>query len=135
MKRLMPALLALLLLASCSGAQHTCAYPPLVGNWSGLLPAADCPGVEYFINFYPDTTYTLVTNYIDGEGDGVDIKFESQGSIKLWTQDGVNYMQLLPPPGNDTVNFIVEGKGSVLLLNNRMEKPSNESLYRIKKMK
>ena len=86
------------------------------GTFKGTLPAADCSGIEYILKLEPQGTYKLKTTYIDGEGDGIDIVFESEGSVVRVAREDGEYLRLLPPPGNDTVYFKTIAKDKLRLV-------------------
>ncbi len=76
------------------------------GTWKGVLPAADCSGIEYNLKLEPQGTYKLKITYIDGEGDGVNSVFDLNGKVVRVSTDSVEYLRLLPPPGDDTIYFM-----------------------------
>ena len=93
------------------------------GTWKGVLPAADCSGIEYELKLDPQGTYTLQTTYIDGEGDGIDIVFNAEGRVVRFNKDNVEYLRLLPPPGNDTVYFMTVAKDRLRLVSHLSNEP------------
>jgi uncharacterized lipoprotein NlpE involved in copper resistance len=54
------------------------------GTYKGILPCADCEGVETILTFNPDQTYILVTNYL-GRNDA--LEEEKRGSFS-WNEAG-----------------------------------------------
>lgn len=107
------------------------------GIWKGVLPAADCSGIEYELKLEPQGTYSLKTTYIDGEGDGIDIVFKAEGKVVRFTEDNVEYLRLLPPPGNDTVYFMTVAKDRLRLVSHLSNEPGAlaPQLYEIVKEK
>lgn len=103
------------------------------GVWKGLLPAADCSGIDYILSLQPDGSYKMTITHIDGEGDGIDIVFFSQGKVVRVSEDDVLYLRLLPPPGNDTVYFKVVDSNILRLVDKHLQEPQNPQLYNIVK--
>lgn len=93
------------------------------GVWKGVLPAADCSGIEYILKLEPQGTYDLTVTYIDGEGDGVDAVFTSEGKVVRVTKEDGEYLRLLPPPGNDTVYFKTVSKDRLRLVSHLSNLP------------
>ena len=93
------------------------------GVWKGVLPAADCSGIEYILKLEPQGTYDLTVTYIDGEGDGVDAVFTSEGKVVRVTREDGEYLRLLPPPGNDTVYFKTVSKDRLRLVSHLSNLP------------
>ena len=93
------------------------------GTFKGTLPAADCSGIEYILKLDPQGTYKLKTTYIDGEGDGIDIVFESEGRVVRVAREDGEYLRLLPPPGNDTVYFKTIAKDRLRLVSHFSNEP------------
>ena len=52
------------------------------GTYMGVVPCADCPGIETTVTLNQDETYTMVLRYIDRGG-----VFESKGTFK-WNDAG-----------------------------------------------
>ena len=82
-------------LASCGGnaprrsaQQETGAFKPDIhnaetsldyrGTYRGVLPAADCPGIETTLTLAPDGSYALHLKYIDR-----DSEFDEKGTYKV----------------------------------------------------
>ncbi len=107
----------------------------LSGKWKGIVPAADCSGIEYDLELNNGETYKLKITYIDGEGDGIDMVFKSEGDVANTVKEGKTFLNLLPPPGNDTVNLLVVDKKTLRLVNKDLEEPSGEANYNLKKEK
>lgn len=53
------------------------------GTYHGILPCADCAGIETWLTLHPDLTYHLQTHYLGKE----DRVFEVQG-VFTWKEDG-----------------------------------------------
>lgn len=72
-----------------SNSQHTSENSlDWQGRYGGVLPCADCPGIETFITLDPDLTYQIRTRYL-GRDDRV---FEHRGRF-AWEANG-NVIQL-----------------------------------------
>ena len=93
------------------------------GTWKGVLPAADCSGIEYKLDLEPQGTYKLKITYIDGEGDGVDSVFDLDGRVVRVSTDSVEYLRLLPPPGDDTIYFMTVSKERLRLVSHLSNLP------------
>lgn len=93
------------------------------GIWKGVLPAADCSGIEYELKLEPAGNYSLKTTYIDGEGDGIDIVFSSEGRVVRFSKEDGEYLRLIPPPGNDTVYFKTISKERLRLVSHFSNEP------------
>ena len=93
------------------------------GTFKGTLPAADCSGIEYLLNLQPQGTYKLKTTYLDGEGDGIDIVFETEGRVVRVSKEDGEYLRLLPPPGNDTIYFKTVSEEKLRLVSHLSNEP------------
>ena len=47
------------------------ALGPLPASFAGVLPCADCPGIRYQLDLYPDQAFVLRTTYLEREPDNV----------------------------------------------------------------
>lgn len=100
-------------LASCGGnaprrsaQQETGAFKPDIhnaetsldyrGTYWGVLPAADCPGIETTLTLKPDGTYSLHEEYLER-----DARFDAEGAYTL-------HGNLLTLEGSDTTWYKVE---------------------------
>ena len=128
MKKIAIVIILAALAASCGngGSKKKSDAPVSVemnGTWKGVLPAADCSGIEYKLNLEPQGTYKLKITYIDGEGDGVDSVFDSDGRVVRVSTDSVEYLRLLPPPGDDTIYFMTVSKDRLRLVSHLSNRP------------
>jgi len=48
-----------------------CGSSGLNGTYEGILPCADCPGLETIITFNPDGTYHMEETYIESDVDTI----------------------------------------------------------------
>ena len=100
-------------LASCGGnaprrsaQQETGTFKPDIhnaetsldyrGTHRGVLPAADCPGIETTLTLKPDGTYSLHEEYLER-----DARFDAEGAYTL-------HGNLLTLEGSDTTWYKVE---------------------------
>ena len=65
-------------LNACTNVAPT---PDWVGSYTGIMPCADCPGIQTAIELFPDSTYTIQTKYM-GKSDEV---FSRSGKF-LWNE-------------------------------------------------
>ena len=109
----------------------------MAGTFKGTLPAADCSGIEYILKLEPQGAYKLQTTYLDGEGDGIDIVFNSEGRVVRVSKEDGEYLRLLPPPGNDTIYFKTISKERLRLVSHLSNEPGAlaPELYEIEKQK
>lgn len=128
------ALMSLLVSCGNGGSNKKASDKPfeLSGTFTGILPAADCSGIEYILSLEPQGVYKMTITHIDGEGDGIDMVFYSSGGIVRVNEDDGTFLRLLPPPGNDTVYFKIVDSQTLRLVNKQLEQPSeNPHLYNI----
>ena len=105
--------------------------------YKGLLPAADCSGIEYTLGI--DTlndSYHLTTVYIDTEGTGKNLSFTSEGKrsmIHRGEGEDARVFYKLTPCGKDTasVYFMVVNDSTLRLVNTDLQEPTNQTLYDI----
>ena len=105
--------------------------------YKGLLPAADCSGIEYTLGI--DTmndSYQLTTVYIDAEGTGKNLSFTSEGKrsmIHRGEGEDARVFYKLTPCGKDTasVYFMVVNDSTLRLVNTDLQEPTNKTLYDI----
>lgn len=105
--------------------------------YKGLLPAADCSGIEYTLGI--DTlndSYHLTTVYIDAEGTGKNLSFTSEGKrsmIHRGEGEDARVFYKLTPCGKDTasVYFMVVNDSTLRLVNTDLQEPTNQTLYDI----
>ena len=113
-------------LASCGGnaprrsaQQETGAFKPDIhnaetsldyrGTYRGVLPAADCPGIETTLTLKPDGTYSLHEEYLER-----DARFDTEGAYTL-------HGNLLTLEGSDTTWYKVEENRLCRLTTDRKE--------------
>ncbi len=137
MKRYLYFVICLFVLISCGNGRSnkvgSAKEFEMDGTWKGTLPCADCPGIEYILTLQPEGNYKMTVIYIDGEGDGIDVKLYSDGKVVRTSKDDSYFLRLLPPPGNDTVYFKIVDGNTLRLVNKELEEPQNAQLYNIVK--
>jgi len=83
-------------------AQNSLDY---LGTYKGVLPCADCPGIETVITLNEDETFQLKSTYLEkGEGN----VYEEMGSY-TWKEDG-NTLEFEDTDSNITYYFVSENK-------------------------
>ena len=92
------------LFALCATA---CATNRSAVEYEGVLPAADCPGINYTLTLNAgieggDTLFMLKQTYLEGGENGEDITFDLQGVQRI--REG-KYLQLQPGNGEQPINF------------------------------
>lgn len=66
--------------ASTSTPVTTTAGEPVTGSYQGTLPCADCPGIDYQLSLYEDSSYQAITAY-QGRGNNI-----AEVTTGKWTQ-------------------------------------------------
>ena len=82
--------------APVAGATGAAAEGPpgvLGGIYQGILPCADCAGIETVLYLYPDSTYLERRTYLDLPKEGID----EQLSSGRWVQVSANLLRLTRP--------------------------------------
>lgn len=74
--------------------------PDCCGTYKGIIPAADCPGINVVLSINEDKTFSIVYDYIDR-----DSKFISKGNYLVRG----NYL-ITVGEKNDSTYYKVEGK-------------------------
>lgn len=76
-----------------------------LGTYKGVLPCADCPGIETLIILHEDETYELKRTYLEkGEGN----VYEEMGSY-TWKEDG-NTLEFEDTDSQLSYYFVSENK-------------------------
>lgn len=105
--------------------------------YKGVLPAADCSGIEYTLSINAaNDNYHLTTVYIDAEGAGKNVSFTSEGKRSMIHRgEGENAQTFykLAPSGKDTasVYLMVVNDSTLRLVNADLQEPTNKALYDI----
>ena len=107
-------------------------------TYRGLLPAADCSGIDYTLTLNDsiagtDTLFALRMVYIEGDNNGGDITFDSRGRqqrFEVGTQCGY---RLMPDDGECATYFAIMNDSTLRMSDstlNRIESPFNYDLVR-----
>ena len=107
-------------------------------TYRGVLPAADCAGIDYILTLNDsiagtDTLFALRMVYIEGDNNGGDITFDSRGRqqrFEVGTQCGY---RLMPDDGERATYFAIVNDSTLRMSDstlNRIESPFNYDLVR-----
>ena len=114
------------------------------GTATGILPAADGPGIQYVLSVDsvgPDgeSGYTLVTTYLDAEGPGKNKSFTSKGKKEVIQKDVNNkkktVIKLTPDDGDTPVYFVVVNDTTLRLVNDSLQEAVSDLNYDIIQVK
>lgn len=108
-------------------------------TYRGLLPAADCAGIDYMLTLNDsiagaDTLFALRMVYIEGDNNGGDITFDSRGRqqlIKVGTKRGY---RLMPNDGDVATYIAIENDSTLRIVDstlNRIDSPFSYDLVRV----
>ena len=108
-----------------------------VAVYEGLLPAADGPGIQYVLSVDsvgPDgeSGYTLVTTYLDAEGQGKNKSFTSKGKKQVIKK---TVIKLTPDDGDTPVYFVVVNDTTLRLVNDSLQEAVSDLNYDIIQVK
>ena len=115
-----------------------------VAVYEGILPAADGPGIQYVLSvdsIGPDgeSGYTLVTTYLDAEGQGKNKSFTSTGKRQIIQKDVNNNKKtaykLTPNDGEAPVYFVVVNDTTLRLVNDSLQEAVSDLNYDIIQVK
>lgn len=113
------------------------------GHYTGVLPAADCPGIRYRLyvrhrehsgdgQFYLQLTYLEADNGKDAVYTYMGKRYTLRG---IPTDNDATVWQFVSDNGESIFNFLYDADGRTLtLLNNRFEMPESELNYSLKKV-
>ncbi|SHL86417.1 NlpE N-terminal domain-containing protein [Chitinophaga jiangningensis] len=79
----------------------------LAGTYQGTLPCADCPGIDYQISLYDDSTYSELTAY-QGRGENI-------ATVETGTWRAINDSIAMLVKKNDSVSFVASEHKLILL--------------------
>ncbi|ARS35914.1 copper resistance protein NlpE [Pontibacter actiniarum] len=74
----------------------------VVGTWQGSIPCADCPGITYTLQLFPDHTYQETMVYQEREVEPVEQagtwKVDASGTLRLQSPDseGASAFKVMP---------------------------------------
>jgi copper homeostasis protein (lipoprotein) len=101
----------------------------LPASFIGELPCADCPGIRYHVNLFPDRVFFLRTTYI-GRGDDA-----AHDDIGSWVMSSDRTMLLLKGGREAPAMFRIKDENTLRMLNiegRDIESPLNYDLQRTK---
>ena len=112
--------------------------------YEGLLPAADGPGIQYVLSVDSvgpngESGYTLVTTYLDAEGQGKNKSFTSKGKKQVIKKTVDNKQKtaykLTPNDGDAPVYFVVVNDTTLRLVNDSLQEAVSDLNYDIIQVK
>lgn len=108
-------------------------------TYRGLLPAADCAGIDYILTLNDsiagaDTLFALRMVYIEGDNNGGDITFDSRGRQQQIEVGNKRGYRLMPDDG-DRATYLTEVNDSTLRIVDstltRIDSPFSYDLIRV----
>lgn len=108
-------------------------------TYRGLLPAADCAGIDYILTLNDsiagaDTLFALRMVYIEGDNNGGDITFDSRGRQQLFELDTKRGYRLMPDDGDVATYLVIENDSTLRMADstlNCIDSPFNYRLVRV----
>lgn len=109
-------------------------------SYKGLLPAASCPGIEYKLTIRSrehsgDGTFKLTLTYKEAEN-GEDRTYTYNGKRLTMRgipgDDNATVWQCVADGNNQVFNFLREDGNTLILLNDKCEKPQTDLNYSLK---
>ncbi|MBQ2019773.1 MAG: copper resistance protein NlpE N-terminal domain-containing protein, partial [Rikenellaceae bacterium] len=87
-------------------------------TYRGLLPAADCAGIDYILTLNDsiagaDTLFALRMVYIEGDNNGGDITFDSRGRQQQFELDTKRGYRLMPDDGDVATYLVIENDSTL----------------------
>lgn len=113
-------------------------------RYTGKLPAADGPGIDYVLTLNAatdgvDTTYTLDMTYLDAEGQGKNKTFSSKGKQqtiqKVVNKKPTKAVKLTPNDGEAPMYFVIVNDTTLRLVNDSLQEAVSDLNYDIIKVK
>ncbi|MBD5332535.1 MAG: copper resistance protein NlpE [Bacteroides sp.] len=131
--------------ASCSGKASKCDDAQCAAEesatstevvYTGLLPAADCDGIQYLLKLdYSDSKdsikgdYDLVQTYLVTDSAANSVEFKSEGDFVGFAKDGKQYLKLTEESQSaEETYFLVESDSTIVLVNAELEAPNAPGL-------
>lgn len=107
-------------------------------TYRGLLPAADCSGIDYTLTLNDsiagaDTLFALRMVYIEGDNNGGDITFDSRGRQQQFELDTKRGYRLMPDDGDVATYLVIENDSTLRMADstlNCIDSPFNYQLVR-----
>lgn len=84
---------------------------PWAGTYQGVLPCADCGGIDTEIMIHDNNTYMETQNYLDKEGEN---SFKFEGTV-VWNEDKTQFTLTPSKEGENAVTYKVQ-EGSIVAL-------------------
>jgi uncharacterized lipoprotein NlpE involved in copper resistance len=144
MRKLVPAIILSAVLIAFVIKEHKEALTPATDQlapttYRGLLPAADCAGINYMLTLNDsiagaDTLFALRMVYIEGDNNGGDITFDSRGRQQLFELDTKRGYRLMPDDGDVATYLVIENDSTLRMADstlNCIDSPFNYKLVRI----
>lgn len=112
--------------------------------YTGTLPAADGPGIDYVLTLNAatdgvDTVYTLDMTYLDAEGQGQNKTFTSKGKQetvqKVVNNKPMTAVKLSPKNGEAPMYFVIINDTTLRLVNDSLQEAVSNLNYDIIKVK
>lgn len=126
-----PAKLAPGTAAAVAPAARTAGFPTtLPASFSGVLPCADCPGLQYQIEFHDDGSYQLRMTYLERGANGAGKDVDDAGAWQL-VLDGQRVT--LRSDQNATTTFLIRNPDTLRLLDRSGEEFSSGLNYDLKR--
>ena len=108
-------------------------------TYRGLLPAADCSGIDYTLTLNDsiagaDTLFALRMVYIEGDNNGGDITFDSRGRQQQFEFDTKRGYRIMPDDGDVATYLVIENDSTLQIVDstlNRIDSPFSYQLVRI----
>jgi len=97
----------------------------LPATYAGVVPCADCPGIRWTLNLYPDGVFRQRLEYLERSVDGRPARFDDSGRWTLEANGGLLVLRgdggstdLFAPRGDDTLRKLdAEGREIPTTLN------------------
>lgn len=107
-------------------------------TYRGLLPAADCAGINYMLTLNDsiagaDTLFALRMVYIEGDNNGGDITFDSRGRQQQFELDTKRGYRLMPDDGDVATYLVIENDSTLRMADstlNCIDSPFSYDLVR-----
>ena len=102
----------------------------LPASFSGVLPCADCPGMEYRVEFHEDGSYRMRTTYLERGDNGTGKNIDDTGAWQL-VYDGARVT--LRSDGNTTTTFVIRDSDTLRLVDENGDEFKSELNYDLKR--
>jgi hypothetical protein len=108
--------------------------------YSGTLPAADGPGIDYILTLNEeingtDTLFTLDMIYLDANGPGKNLAFNTKGKQhkihRLVNRHPKKALKLTPSNGEPPIYFLIVNDTTLRMVNDSLMEMSTDTSYDI----